>query len=224
MRVLDSSAFMSEKSKPKGPKKKTGKPAEAGSVMGNLPATRPTRLSRRHAEPVEVDATPPHAATPRATEPATKAGTTAAGSTAPRRRTRAKAAAKARPAAPAATIPAEAPAEQDPAPAAPEQPTSAPSPGEDLAADATPTQAPETLEEPASVRAEAPRARPRPVRSGLPTRDQAETEPRPAREPGPGRGIELVTTAIQAAGELAQIGIAFGGQLVKRTLDRLPKP
>jgi hypothetical protein len=33
-----------------------------------------------------------------------------------------------------------------------------------------------------------------------------------------------VTTAIQAAGELAQIGITVGGQLLKRTLDRLPRP
>jgi hypothetical protein len=41
---------------------------------------------------------------------------------------------------------------------------------------------------------------------------------------GPPRGTELVTTAIQAAGELAQIGISVGSQLLKRTLDRLPKP
>jgi hypothetical protein len=34
-------------------------------------------------------------------------------------------------------------------------------------------------------------------------------------------GVELVGTAIQAAGELAQIGIAVGGQALKSALGRL---
>ena len=33
-----------------------------------------------------------------------------------------------------------------------------------------------------------------------------------------------MTTAIQAAGELAQIGLTVGGQVLKRAVDRLPKP
>jgi hypothetical protein len=33
-----------------------------------------------------------------------------------------------------------------------------------------------------------------------------------------------VTTAVQAAGELAQIGITVGGQLLKRAAGRLPRP
>jgi hypothetical protein len=33
-----------------------------------------------------------------------------------------------------------------------------------------------------------------------------------------------VTTAIQAAGELAQIGLAVGGRVLKRTVEKLPKP
>jgi hypothetical protein len=37
-------------------------------------------------------------------------------------------------------------------------------------------------------------------------------------------GTELVTTSIRAAGELAQIGLTVGGQVLKRTLDRIPKP
>jgi hypothetical protein len=44
------------------------------------------------------------------------------------------------------------------------------------------------------------------------------------RESGPPRGTEIVTTAVQAAGELAQIGVTLGGQLLKRAAGRLPRP
>lgn len=37
-------------------------------------------------------------------------------------------------------------------------------------------------------------------------------------------GAELVGTAVQAAGELAQIGIAFGGRALKSAIQRLPRP
>jgi hypothetical protein len=33
-----------------------------------------------------------------------------------------------------------------------------------------------------------------------------------------------VTTAIQATGELARIGLTVGGQVLKRAVDRLPRP
>ena len=33
-----------------------------------------------------------------------------------------------------------------------------------------------------------------------------------------------MTTAVQAAGELAQVGFTIGGQLIKRALDRVPRP
>jgi hypothetical protein len=46
--------------------------------------------------------------------------------------------------------------------------------------------------------------------------------PRPGRDDG-GRG-ELLGTAVQAVGELAQIGLAYGGQALKQALSRLPKP
>ena len=46
--------------------------------------------------------------------------------------------------------------------------------------------------------------------------------PRPGRDDG-GRG-ELLGTAVQAVGELAQIGLAYGGQALKQALARLPKP
>jgi hypothetical protein len=44
------------------------------------------------------------------------------------------------------------------------------------------------------------------------------------RESGPPRGTEIVTTAVQAAGELAQIGVTLGGQLLKRAAGRIPRP
>ena len=37
-------------------------------------------------------------------------------------------------------------------------------------------------------------------------------------------GAELVTTAVKAAGELAQIGLAAGGRALKSALGRLPRP
>jgi hypothetical protein len=38
------------------------------------------------------------------------------------------------------------------------------------------------------------------------------------------RGADLVTTAVQAAGELAQIGLSAGGRALKSALGRLPRP
>jgi hypothetical protein len=49
-------------------------------------------------------------------------------------------------------------------------------------------------------------------------------DPPPARAVQAPRGTELVTTAIQAAGELAQIGLTVGGRALKRAVDRLPRP
>lgn len=71
--------------------------------------------------------------------------------------------------------------------------------------------------------------KPRPVRAGAPslaesTQRARTTEPPPEITTSPPSGTELVTTAIQAAGELAQIGLAVGGQVLKRAVDKLPKP
>jgi hypothetical protein len=49
-------------------------------------------------------------------------------------------------------------------------------------------------------------------------------EPDGRRAPGPPRGTELVTTAVQAAGELAQIGLTVGSQLLRRAAGRFPRP
>jgi hypothetical protein len=37
-------------------------------------------------------------------------------------------------------------------------------------------------------------------------------------------GAELISTTIQAAAELAQIGLTVGRQTLRSMLDRLPKP
>ena len=46
----------------------------------------------------------------------------------------------------------------------------------------------------------------------------------PPKPIGAPTGTELVTTTIRAAGELAQIGFTVGGQVLKRTIDRIPRP
>ena len=67
--------------------------------------------------------------------------------------------------------------------------------------------------------------KPRAVRSGSPGLKTAKDKPA-ARRPAPAtppKGTELVTTVVQAAGELAQIGFTLGGQVVKRAVKRLPR-
>ena len=75
--------------------------------------------------------------------------------------------------------------------------------------------------------AEAASPKPRAVRSGSPSLDAAKKPRRTPRRrpaPSPPKGTELVTTAVQATGELAKIGLTLGGQALKRAVDRLPKP
>src|SRR4051794_30971244 len=74
----------------------------------------------------------------------------------------------------------------------------------------------------------APSRKPRPVRAGAPalreSTERARTaEPPPETTTTPPSGTELITTAIQAAGELAQIGLAVGGQVLRRAVDKLPR-
>lgn len=45
-----------------------------------------------------------------------------------------------------------------------------------------------------------------------------------AAEPPASAGAELISTTIQAAAELAQIGLTVGRQTLQSMLDRLPKP
>ncbi|MDA0184551.1 hypothetical protein OJ997_29885 [Solirubrobacter phytolaccae] len=70
----------------------------------------------------------------------------------------------------------------------------------------------------------AARTRPRAVRSGAPELKAHRAVDPPPKPIGAPKGTELVTTAIRATGELAQIGFVVGGQVVKRTISRLPRP
>jgi hypothetical protein len=141
------------------------KPAK--SVMGNLPATRPTRMARRRdGEPVSRTEEAP---APARAKPGPKAAA----------KTKAKPAAKTK----AGTGAAKA--------------------GGDGA------------------------KKPRAVRSGSPSLAAAKKESKGRRRapaPEPPKGAEIVTTAVQATGELAKIGLTLGGQALKRAAKRLPKP
>ncbi len=70
-------------------------------------------------------------------------------------------------------------------------------------------------------------SKPKAVRSGSPSLERAPRKgpepPKPASSTPP-KGTELVTTTVQAVGELAQIGLTLSGQVAKRALKRLPKP
>jgi hypothetical protein len=70
--------------------------------------------------------------------------------------------------------------------------------------------------------------RPKGVRSASenlvdPAKKSAKKRPAPEPESSPS-GTELVTTVVQAAGELAQVGLSIGGQVLKRAVDRIPRP
>lgn len=67
--------------------------------------------------------------------------------------------------------------------------------------------------------------RPKPVRAAAPKLKEPiakATEHRPEGEQT--SGTDLAKTVVQAAGELAQVGVTVGGQIIKRALDKLPKP
>jgi hypothetical protein len=46
----------------------------------------------------------------------------------------------------------------------------------------------------------------------------------PGEDRGGNGATDVVSTAVQAAGELAQLGVAIGGQLLKRAAGRIPRP
>lgn len=79
---------------------------------------------------------------------------------------------------------------------------------------------------PAAKRKAAPsrEAGPRPVRAAAPS--LGGTAPSDADRPAgpPPSGTELVTTVVQAAGEVARIGLTVGGQILRRAVERLPRP
>ncbi len=73
---------------------------------------------------------------------------------------------------------------------------------------------------PPTAGAERPRV---PPQRKVPAAGYATPDPR-AGEPHATAGAELISTSIQAAAELAQIGLTVGRQTLRSMLDRLPKP
>jgi hypothetical protein len=65
--------------------------------------------------------------------------------------------------------------------------------------------------------------KPAAVRSASPPLKVRRAAP-PPRPIGAPRGRELVTTTIRAAGELTQVGLTVGGLMIKRAVDRIPRP
>jgi hypothetical protein len=95
--------------------------------------------------------------------------------------------------------------------------------GGDRRAGATRTRAAATTAaKPKAAARKASRSKPKAAATSAPPAGwQVPTEPDERRDSGP---AEIVTTAVQAAGELAQIGLAVGGQVLKRAVGKLPKP
>jgi hypothetical protein len=79
--------------------------------------------------------------------------------------------------------------------------------------------------QPAAKTPRAASARPKPagVRPSAATK-AASTQPSPNRPPSPPSGTDLVGTAVQAAGELAQLGLTLGTKALRDAVKRLPRP
>ena len=70
--------------------------------------------------------------------------------------------------------------------------------------------------------ARSPRARTEPLRQ---PKQPGGTPPKPAsRRPAPPSGPEIVSTVVQAAAELVEIGVSAGARAVRGALSRLPRP
>ena len=169
-------------------------------VFGSLPNTRPQRRSARRdragAKAKPAASGPAKAEATRKAKPAARARPTA----------QAKAAAGAKPAArakPAAQV----------EPAGRAKPTAKAT----SAAEAKPAAQARPA---AQAKPAADAAPPRASTSKIPPAGYAT----PRDDDGVPHGAELVTTAVQAAGELAQIGLAAGGRALKSALGRLPRP
>jgi hypothetical protein len=68
----------------------------------------------------------------------------------------------------------------------------------------------------------ASRARSEPLRQ---PKQPAGTPPKPAaRRPAPPTGPQIVSTVVQAAAELVEIGLSAGARAVRDALGRLPRP
>ena len=192
------------------PKKSKSKPKkDEKGVLAALPSTRAERIGTRRVSAPGASAKPAGAKPAAAKAPAAKRPTAAKSSTAAAKKPARKRARKA--AAPRATATrrrAAAPRTFEPTQAA----ETAAGAADERAAGAVPLATPQS--EP----------RPRAVRPGAPGMGTSGERDQPSPERGRPSGVELVTTAVQAAGELTQIGLTIGGKIIKRAVNRLPKP
>ena len=190
------------------PKKKAKSKKDDKGVLAALPSTRPERIGTRRAAPAPKT-TSATAASKAAAKPSPEKRATSAKRAKPK-----KAAAAAAPRATATRPKAAAPRTFEPTAAA----ESAAGAADERAAGAVPP--PETPPQPATARSS---PRPRPVSEGAPgigtggSHDQSPESGRPS-------GGELAATAVKAAGEVAQLGLTIGGQVLKRLAGRVPRP
>jgi hypothetical protein len=185
-------------------------------VFGSLPNTRPQRRSARRDR---IGAK----AQPAASGPA-KAGAAAEAKPAARAKPAAQATAAAKPAARAeAAAQAKSAAGAKPAARAKAAAQAKPAARARAAAQAKPatrTRAAAQVKPAARAQPATKAAAPRAATSKIPPAGYAT----PRGDDGVPHGAELVSTAVQAAGELAQIGLAAGGRALKSALGRLPRP
>jgi hypothetical protein len=223
-----------KKSKPK-PKK------DAKGVLAALPSTRPERIGTRRVSAPKTFDEPEAAQAAASTGRAKPAARKPAARKPAARGARARTAAAKRSPTPAggarttaaSRSSARTTAAQSSKPAATRKPAAAARRKAAAPRTFEPTQAAEAAagaaDERAVPRATVPRPvpepRPRPVREGAPGMGTSDTrEQQPAPEHGRPSGVELVTTAVKAAGELTQVGLSIGGRIIKRAVDKLPKP
>jgi hypothetical protein len=191
-------------------KKKAKPKKDEKGVLAALPSTRPERIGSRRG------ATAAQAPSPAASQPvAATSSSAAATATKPARAKPKRAAAKRSSRPTAARRKAAAPRTFEPTEAA----EAAAGAADERAAGAVPRA--ETPPKPARKRTY---PRPQPVREGAPGIGTGGYRDEPSPESARPSGVELATTAVRAAGEVAQLGLTVGGEVLKRVVRRLPRP
>jgi hypothetical protein len=183
------------------PKKKAKPKKDEKGVLAALPSTRPERIGTRRAaaKPAATTATAKPATATRSTAPKTSTATRTAAASSSTAAKKSSTAAK-----------QSSTAAAKPSTAAKQSSTAA-----------------ETASTPLSQTRPAPseaHARPRPVSEGAPGIGAAGDRDQSSQESARPSGAELATTVFKAAGEVAHLGLAIGGHVLKRAVGRLPRP
>jgi hypothetical protein len=215
----------------KGKKKAKPKKDERG-VLAALPSTRPDRIGGRR-DTTTAPATTPAAATPSASASTATTRAAAASSSTASEPARAKpkrsAATRATPKRSAATrssraTPKRSAAKRSSRPTAGRRKAAAPRTFEPTEAAEAAAGAVPRAETPPKPARERTYPRPQPVREGAPGIGTGGYRDEPSSESGRPSGVELAGTAVRAAGEVAQLGLTIGGEVLKRVVRRLPRP